>query len=58
MADQNFPLWRKYFRKFATLLPRLEKKPPRFVGAPGFVLIYGKLMIDEEDAEEGRTEKK
>lgn len=24
------------------------RKPPRFVGAPGFVLIYGKLMIDEE----------
>lgn len=24
------------------------RKPSRFVGAPGFVLIYGKLMIDEE----------
>lgn len=47
----------KYFRKFATLLPRLEnrdsKKPPRSVGAPGFVLIHGKLMIDEEAG--GRT---
>lgn len=33
---ETSPLWMKYFRKFANVVAAARKKPPRFVGAPGF----------------------
>lgn len=48
MADQNSPAADEIFQKICNVVAAARKKPPRFVGAPGFVLIYGEPMIDEE----------